>query len=99
MESFKTLFLESFFDYIESFATALPRIIMATALFLVFLFLAFLIRKSMKRLLDQKFKDRLSGNFIITGFYWLVIILGIALSLRTAGLGGGLPVAWLPERE
>lgn len=91
--SFNEIFLESLLKYWEAIQVRSPRILAGILVFLIFLGLAILLRRSVKRFLNRRMEDPLTGRFLVQIAGAIIIIIGVSVALQIVGLGrfaGGL---------
>lgn len=91
--SFNEIFVESLLQYWEAFLAHSPRILAGIIVFLIFLGLAILLRRSVKRFLNRRMADPLTGRFLVQIAGAIIIIIGVSVALQVVGLGrfaGGL---------
>lgn len=76
--------------YYLSFVKALPKLALAVALLLIFLFLARQIRRWLIPRLTRNTDDVLLTGFLGDIGYWIMLILGISVALGTIGFDGAV---------
>ncbi len=76
--------------YYLSFIEILPKLVLALALLLTFIFVARQVRRRLIPRLTRNTDDGLLTGFLADLGYWLVLILGISVALGAIGLDGAV---------
>lgn len=88
MEKSKLSFVELIEQYWSEIYANSPKIILAVIFFVLFLLVGFLFKKITRKVIERKIEDRLLSRFFGKVIVWFFGIIGFAVSLNTAGLGG-----------
>lgn len=75
-------------SYWERFLNALPQIIIAIIILIVFFILAGIAGRTLKRNLLKRMSDQLLPVFLAKIFRWFVLLVGIFIAVNVLGFGG-----------
>lgn len=75
-------------SYWERFLNALPQIIIAIVVIIVFFILAGIAGRTLKRNLLKRMSDQLLPAFLAKIFRWIIVLVGIFIAVNVLGFGG-----------
>ncbi len=88
MEQLITDLWTEFQGYYDDFVAFLPKLLVASLLFILFYLLAYRIRLFARRMLEDRMKDPLLANFLAGVIRGLVVVLAFLLVLKIVGWDG-----------